>query len=397
MKVAMLTAGGLAPCLSATVGHLIRRYTEVAPDVELMAYRNGYAGLLTGQITVIDEMARQRVADLLKFGGTPIGNSRVKLSNVEDCRRRGWIKDNETPFGVAANRIVADQITVLHTIGGDDTNSAAAELSEYLNQKGYGLHVIGLPKTIDNDIVPIHQSLGALSAAEQGALYFENIVSEYGASRRMLIVHEVMGRHCGWLTFATAKKYLERLKNRPFVPSLGLIREQRTLHGIFVPELPVSLEAEADRLGKIMEAVGCVHLFVSEGAFINEIVREMEDRGQPIPRDPFGHVKLDTVNTGQWVGDRLSPLLGAEKILVQKSGYFARSAAANGEDLMLIQSCVDFAVECAFRGQSGVVGHDEEHRNQLRCIEFARIRGGKPFDVKHPEFLALLEEIGQTH
>ncbi|MDR1665983.1 MAG: pyrophosphate--fructose-6-phosphate 1-phosphotransferase, partial [Puniceicoccales bacterium] len=349
-----------------------------------------------GQTTIIDETARQRATELLKFGGTPIGNSRVKLSNRDDCRKRGWIKDNETPFEVAASRIMADQITVLHTIGGDDTNSAAAELSEYLKNKGYGLHVIGLPKTIDNDIVPIHQSLGALSAAEQGALYFENIVSEYGASGRMLIIHEVMGRHCGWLTFATAKKYLERLKNRTFIPSLGLIREQRALHGVFVPELPIPLENEADRLRKTMETVGCVHLFVSEGAFINEIVQEMETRG-PVSRDPFGHVKLDTVNTGQWVGDRLAPLLGAEKMLVQKSGYFARSAAANGEDLRLIQSCVDFAVECAFRGQSGVIGHDEEHRNQLRCIEFSRIRGGKLFDVKHPEFLALLKEIGQTY
>jgi pyrophosphate--fructose-6-phosphate 1-phosphotransferase len=88
-------------------------------------------------------------------------------------------------------------------------------------------------------------------------------------------------------------------------------------------------------------------------------------------------------------------MLGAEKVLVQKSGYFARAAAANADDLRLIKSCVDLAVECALRRESGVIGHDEERQNVLRAIEFARIKGGKPFEPSKAWFVELLTAIGQ--
>ena len=94
-------------------------------------------------------------------------------------------------------------------------------------------------------------------------------------------------------------------------------------------------------------------------------------------------------------GDRLATQLGAEKTLVQKSGYFARSAAANGDDLRLIKSMVDHAVECGLRGESGVIGHDEERGNRLRAIEFPRVKGGKPFNVDLPWFNDMLAEILQ--
>jgi pyrophosphate--fructose-6-phosphate 1-phosphotransferase len=396
MKVAMLTAGGLAPCLSAAVGSLIKRYTEIDPGVELMAYRDGYAGLLCNRRVTITREVRERAMHLTVMGGSPIGNSRVKLTNVNDCLRRRLIAPDENPLEVAARRLAEDEITVLHTVGGDDTSLMAAELSAHLREKNYPLQVIGLPKTIDNDIFPIRQSLGALTAAEQGALFFENVVSEYSASPRMLIVHEVMGRHCGWLAFATALAYTRRIDRYVFVPELGVTRRQRDIHGLYVPELPVNFHAEAQRLKKVLDTTGCLNIFVSEGAFTDDIVRERELGGREVQRDAFGHVKIDTMNTGQWVGAHLKDLVEAEKILVQKSGYFARSAPANEEDLALIHSCVEFAVECAFKGQSGVVGHDEEHQNRLRCIEFDRIRGGKPFDVRQAEFRALLETIGQN-
>ena len=88
-------------------------------------------------------------------------------------------------------------------------------------------------------------------------------------------------------------------------------------------------------------------------------------------------------------------MLGAEKVLVQKSGYFARSAPANERDLALIHACVAHAVECAQRGEAGVIGHDEGHGDSLRAIEFARIRGGKPFDVSRQWFNDLLAGLGQ--
>ena len=84
-----------------------------------------------------------------------------------------------------------DGITILHTIGGDDTSTTAADLAEYLADNGYELTVVGLPKTVDNDIVPIRQSLGAVTAAEQGAIFFENVVNE--ATRQPAHAHRPRG------------------------------------------------------------------------------------------------------------------------------------------------------------------------------------------------------------
>ncbi len=394
-KVALLTAGGLAPCLSSAVGGLIERYTEIAPDIEIIAYKGGYKGLLLGDSYKIGPAERANAGVLHRHGGSPIGNSRVKLTNVKDCVKRGLVREGQDPQKVAADQLVKDGVDILHTIGGDDTNTAAADLAAYLAKHDYGLTVIGLPKTIDNDVIPIRQSLGAWTAAEQGARYFRNVVAEHGANPRMLIIHEVMGRACGWLTAATAAEYQKQIAAESFVPGLGLRRERISVHGVFIPELSFDITAEAARLRAIMDAEDNVNLFVSEGAGVETIVAEMTAKGQEVPRDAFGHVKLDAVNPGKWFGDQFAKMLGAEKVLVQKSGYFARAAAANAEDLRLIKSCVDLAVECALRRESGVMGHDEDRANVLRAIEFPRIKGGKPFDTSSPWFTDLLASIGQ--
>ncbi len=394
-KVAILTAGGLAPCLSSAVGGLIERYSELAPEIEIIGYLGGYKGLLLGQSVPVTPEVRANAKVLHKHGGSPIQNSRVKLTNVADCVKRGLVKEGQNPLEVAAQQLTKDGVTILHTVGGDDTNTTAADLAAYLGKNGYKLTVVGLPKTIDNDVYPIRQSLGAWTAAEQGAIYFENIVNEHSANPRMLIVHEVMGRNCGWLTAYTAKVYRERLMHPDFLPSFNLARAHKDLDAVYVPEMQFDIASEAKRLRAVMDEQDCVNVFVSEGACVSQIVQEMESKGESIPRDAFGHYKLDAVNVGQWFAKQFAKLLGAEKALVQKSGYFARSAAANVDDLRLIQSMVAHGVECGLRGESGVVGHDEDRGGRLRAIEFPRVKGGKPFDIDTPWFSDLLKEIRQ--
>ena len=145
-KVAMLTAGGLAPCLSSAVAELIGRYTELAPEAEMIAYLDGYAGLLQGKSLAVTPAVRARANILHAHGGSPIGNSRVKLTNVADCVKRGLVKEGEIPLQVAAEQLKSDGITILHTIGGDDTSTTAADLAEYLAGHGYQLTVVGLPE-----------------------------------------------------------------------------------------------------------------------------------------------------------------------------------------------------------------------------------------------------------
>ena len=135
--------------------------------------------------------------------------------------------------------------------------------------------------------------------------------------------------------------------------------------------------------------------FAGEGACVPSIVAELEAKGEEVPRDAFGHVRLDKVNVGAWFSKQFAALLGAEKTLVQKSGYYSRAAAANAADRKLIQRCAIKAVACAFAGKGGVVGEDEDRGNQLRAIEFERIKGGKPFNIKTKWFVQLLKDIGQ--
>lgn len=395
-RVALLTAGGFAPCLSSAVGGLIERYTEIAPEVEIIAYQYGYHGLLTGNKIVIDEEARKQAGILHRFGGSPIGNSRVKLTNAADCVKRGLVKEGENPLTVAAQQLKSDGVDVLHTIGGDDTNTTAADLAAYLAENDYGLTVVGLPKTIDNDVVPIRQSLGAWTAAEEAAQFAFNVIGEHRSGPRMLIVHEVMGRHCGWLTAAAAAEYRKFLDTLEWAPALGLTRERWDVDAVFLPELKLDIDAEAERLKAVMDSKGNVNIFLSEGAGMHEIVEQLEAAGQTVERDPFGHVKLDTINPGQWFAKQFAEKLGAEKVMVQKSGYYSRAAAANAEDLRLIKSMTDLAVECALRGEAGVIGHDEEQGDRLRAIEFPRIAGGKAFDVNQAWFDELLTGIGQS-
>ncbi len=394
-KVAILTAGGFAPCLSSAIGGLIERYTEVAPEIEIIVYRHGYQGLLQGDFLRVTEEVRQKAGLLHKFGGSPVGNSRVKLTNVKDLIKRGLVEQGDDPLKVAADRLETDGVDVLHTIGGDDTNTTAADLAAFLAEHDYPLTVVGLPKTIDNDVIPIRQSLGAWTAAEQGSVFAENVVAEHNSGSRMLIIHEVMGRHCGWLTAATAAEYRKWLDAQEWLPEIGLSREAWDVHAVYVPEAVIDIASESERLKKIMDEVGNVTIFLSEGAGLDTIVEETEAAGETVPRDPFGHVKLDKLNPGKWFADKFATHLEAEKVMVQKSGYFARSAAANGADLALIKKFTDMAVDCAMRGESGVIGEDEENDDKLSAIAFDRIAGGKAFDITTDWFVEMLEGTGQ--
>ena len=395
-KIAFLTSGGIAPCLSASIGALMLEYNHKAPESDMLGYLHGYRGLLLGKSLEISTSVRERAQTLLSFGGSPIGNSRVKLTNVEDCVKRGFIQDGEDPLKVAARQLLEDGISILHTIGGDDTNSMAASLVDVLKEMGAELTVVGLPKTVDNDVYPIVQTLGAATAAEQGAVFFENIANENTTSRRQLIIHEVMGRHCGWLTAATAHAYRERLKQKTFLPEILVSEDRWDVDAVYVPETDIDFSAECERLMKKMNEKDGVNIFLSEGAGIDTIVKEKEAMGEEVERDAFGHVKLDLINPGLWFAEQFGKRLKSDKILVQKSGYFARSAAPNGEDLDLIKRSATMAVKYALSGESGVVGLDTDRNSELSLINFDRIKGGKPFDVTAEWFNSMLVNIEQA-
>ena len=395
MKVAFLTSGGIAPCLSSSIGRLMYNYSRINKNVEFIGYLNGYKGLLTDKKIILPNNLGDQISVLYNFGGTFLGNSRVKLTNKEDCVKKGYINEHQDPLSVAALQLLKDNIDILHTIGGDDTNTTASDLVDYLKSKKHKLTVVGLPKTIDNDVYPISQTLGAYTAAEQSAVFFKNIVNENTTSSRQLIIHEVMGRNCGWLTAYSAFLYRKNfLSQMDFLKDLNLEKKQWDVHAIYIPEDSFDLDTESIRLNKIMNDYDCVNIFLSEGAGIDNIVKEKEKNNQRIKRDAFGHIRLDELNPGKWYASYFKKHLKADKVLVQKSGYFSRSAAPNSKDLELIFSHADFAVKQAMLGNSGVVGIDEKE-DDISCINFSRIKGHKPFNISLDWYIDLKKQIGQ--
>jgi len=404
MNVAMMTSGGLAPCLSSSVAYLVEYWAAALKagtisELCIRLYIDGYKGVLTGDSKILSPDVYDDCACLHDLGGSPIGNSRVKLTNVADCLKRGFIKEGETPLEVAARQLIKDEINVIHTIGGDDTNTQAAVLSKYILEKHGGkVVVVGMPKTIDNDVFPIVQTFGADTAAEQGSVFFRNVVSESSSNPRMLIIHEVMGRDSGYLTAATARKYRESLAATKFAGA-GFTGTQRSrdIHAVWIPEIDIDIPSEGERLLKVMDEVGCVNVFLSEGAGVGDIVAELMGQGEVVARDSFGHISLAKINPGVYFSKRLAALVGAEKTLVQKSGYFARSAASNEFDRNLIRDCAEKGVESAIAGISGCMGQDEDKvGTPIRAIEFERIAGGKSFNTDQSWFQELLKDIGQV-
>ena len=394
MKIAFLTAGGIAPCLSSSISMLIERYNSKNIDCEFIGYLHGYKGLLTGKkIKLPNNFDFNALCD---FGGSFLGNSRVKLTNIEDCINNEYINKGEIPLEIAANQLKKDGIDILHTIGGDDTNSTAGDLVAFLSKNNYKLTVVGLPKTIDNDVYPIRQTLGAYTAAEQTNLFFQNIVNENTTSSRQLIIHEVMGRNCGWLTAYSAYLYNNSLKNKKFIPNLLVDKEKWSIHAVYIPEIDYNFDNEYLRLRKIMDSYDCVNIFFSEGAGLDTIIKKMKDNNQHIEYDAFGHVRIDQINPGQWFAEKFKEKLSADKVLVQKSGYFARSSNPNAKDLDLIEKTSYLAVDEALGRNSGVVGI-RDNDSEVTLIPFKEIKGGKPFNPSSDWFKELLFKINQPN
>jgi diphosphate-dependent phosphofructokinase len=398
---------GLAPCLSCSIAELLRYWTAALNDNQIAGltfrmYLGGYKGILIGESFILPETEWSSCIDTLNsLGGSPIGNSRVKLTNVADCIKRGYVQEGNTPLEVASQQLLKDEIHVLHTIGGDDTNTQAASLSDYLLKEHNGkVIVIGMPKTIDNDVYPILQTFGAQTAAVKGADFFSSVVNESTANPRMLILHECMGRDSGYLTAQTALEYRKLLtaQNLPSTTSFPFVRAKaRDIHAIWIPELSLDLLAEGKRLRAVMDEFGCVNVFFGEGTGVQEIVKDMEAAGEVVPRDAFGHVALAKIKPGDYFSHRLAALIGAEKTIVQRSGYFARASPANDFDQQLIASCAKEGVLSAIQGISGCMGQDEDmDETPIRAIEFARIKGHKPFNVNVQWFQDTLNDIGQA-
>lgn len=246
MRIGMLTGGGDAPGLNAAIRAVARAGWR--EGYEMLGIRNGWLGLLNGDVELLSADA---VTGILPRGGTILGTSRVNPFKVENGSQR------------VMDALRAHRIDVLTAIGGDDTLSVGLKLFQM------GVHVVGIPKTMDNDVPGTDYTIGFDTAVNVVMDACDKLHPTAESHHRVMVI-EVMGRDAGW------------------VAAVGGLAGGADV--ILVPEVPSTLDDICARLrtrherGKTFSI-----LIVAEGAKVKELGTQVVQDTKP---DAFGHVRL---------------------------------------------------------------------------------------------------------
>ncbi len=302
--IGILTAGGDCPGLNAVIRGATSRATEVH-DAEVVGVLNGWEGLMEGHTMPLD---RDAVRGILTRGGTLLGTSRmdpyVHGEGYESCRRT----------------ILRNGIETLIVVGGDGTLASALKLAEE------GLPVVGVPKTIDNDISGTDVTFGFDTAVQIASDAIDRLASTAEAHNRVIVV-EVMGRTKGWIaTYAGIAGGAD---------------------SILIPEIPYDLEDVAKvirtrhRRGKSYSIVVVAEGIEPPPGF------DPEER-----KDAFGFARLGGV--GYAIANSLEELTGFET-RVSVLGHIQRGGTPTAFDRVLGTRLGVGAADLAVAGETGVM------------------------------------------
>ncbi|MCK4325617.1 6-phosphofructokinase [bacterium] len=304
MKIGVLTGGGDAPGLNAAIRAVVVKATNCGDEV--LAIKDGWAGLLEGRL---EPLSLNLVEDIEMEGGTILGTSRTNPYKEEKGEEK--VLDNFKKVGLSA----------LVAIGGEDTLGAANKLSKK------GLKVVGVPKTIDNDLSETDYCIGFHTAVSRAAEAIEGLHTTARSHHRVLVV-EVMGRHAGWITLEA-----------------GLAGGA---HIILIPEVEFDIEEIAEVLKK-REDNGKLYSIVAaaEGAKPKE---GKELLTQTEEKDAFGHVRLGGI--GGVLAKEIEKRTGKET-RATVLGHIQRAGAPNSFDRVLGTRYGVAAVQLVKEGKFG--------------------------------------------
>ena len=183
-RIGILTSGGDCPGLNATIRGVARAAYEMF-DAEIVGIADGYRGLIEGDWM---EMKRSQFSGILTLGGTILGTSRTPFRNMREIG-----EDNVDKVAAMKKHYADMKLDCLVTLGGNGTHKTANLLSQE------GLNVIGLPKTIDNDIYGTDFTFGFHTAVDIATEVIDRIHSTAASHGRTMVI-EIMGNKAGWLT-----------------------------------------------------------------------------------------------------------------------------------------------------------------------------------------------------
>ncbi|QIK76862.1 6-phosphofructokinase [Nocardioides piscis] len=254
MRVGVLTGGGDCPGLNAVIRAVVRKGVQ-AHGFEFVGYRNGWKGPLEG-LTM--PLGVEECRGILPRGGTILGSSRTNPFKVEDGVEK-----------IRAN-LERDGVDALVAIGGEDTLGVATKLADL------GVDVVGVPKTIDNDLSATDFTFGFDTAVNIATEAIDRLHTTAESHHRVLVV-EVMGRHAGWIALHSG------------------IAGGASM--VLIPEQPFDIEDVCARVETRFKSKYAPIIVVSEGAVPREGGEMTIASGE---KDAFGHVRLGGI------GDRLA-------------------------------------------------------------------------------------------
>ncbi|GGS28245.1 MULTISPECIES: 6-phosphofructokinase [Streptomyces] len=306
MRIGVLTSGGDCPGLNAVIRSVVHRAVVDHGD-EVIGFLDGWKGLLEADYRKLDLDA---VGGILARGGTILGSSRVQPAHLRDGveRARGHVAD----LGLDA----------IIPIGGEGTLKAANLLSQA------GLPIVGVPKTIDNDIASTDVTFGFDTAVGVATEALDRLKTTAESHQRVMVV-EVMGRHTGWIALHSGM-------------AAGA-------HAIVVPERPFDIEQLTEIVGERFSAgKRFAIVVVAEGAKPRPGSMDLEEGGV----DMYGHERFAGI--GNRLAVELEHRLGKEARPVIL-GHVQRGGTPTAYDRVLATRFGWHAVEAAHRGEFGML------------------------------------------
>mgnify|MGYP000846094728 CR=1 FL=1 len=306
-RIGILTGGGDCPGLNAVIRGVVRR-GAVTYGHEFLGFRYGWAGVLDDNTVALDV---ERTSGLLPRGGTILGTSRTNP-----------YKDGADGTALVRAALERNAVDALIPIGGDDTLGVARNLAND------GVPVVGVPKTIDNDIAGTDYTFGFDTAVQIASDAIDRLHTTAESHNRVLVV-EVMGRHAGWIACHAGMA--------------------GGADAILVPERPFDIDAVCERLRRRHARGRSFSIVVaSEGA--HPVEGDLSLRNKDL--DEFGHVRLGGI--AHFLEEEIERRTGYETRQVVL-GHVQRGGTPTAYDRVLATRYGVAAVDAIARGESGVM------------------------------------------
>lgn len=317
MRVGVLTGGGDAPGLNAVIRAIVRKGIDYYGHV-ILGFKDGWRGPIESDV---EELTIESTRGILPRGGTILGTSRTNPFKTSDGAER------------VVENLRAHNVDALIPIGGEDTLGAAAKLA------AEGVNIVGVPKTIDNDLSGTDYTFGFDTAVQIGTDAIDRLHTTAESHHRVMVV-EVMGRHAGWIaTYAGLAGGADVIlvPERPFdIEEVAKHIQKRTARGRYF-SIVVVAEGAKPVEGSIVIQEGNKDAFghVRLGGIGNTVAEELEARtGYETRVTALGHVQRGGTPTAF---DRvLSTRFGVAAIDAVHSGDFGVMVALRGLDIVTV-------------------------------------------------------------